>query len=405
MHLTPGRFATEQVREFHEFLPDELTDGRPERRVLPVRPLDRGQAIEAFRAHLPGPGRRDARYPFDDRAWHGEWVWHEGGLSAAEGVFWFVAMTDPDRWVDHDAVVRRLEVLDVDAPPSFDAAQASLSAWFIACAEHRDRVPWYMFAYLARLMSAWMPGVEVLACFEGVVWADGALPVGALRYFVDALLVRDDADAEALGKRARALMARLDLEDDEDVRVALTLLRRAPLPEQIERLARVLIGRDEAPPHLVRDAIDLIDDPELFAECFARSSYPVEPSRVGWILARGGFGVVEALVCRVARGDGDLQRAVFKDLMRIHSPAAVPGFLMLWEDSAVQRPAHGWLSAEGANAIEGCLRLLDRARHPRAEQLVREYVQRGHRELVESLVATRSGAALTRLNSLTLWDA
>lgn len=397
--IPSGSVFALEVREHHEFEPEDFSRGEPVSEQLPVRPFKKMERTSDYVFSLPEVHDPSETYPWDDRKWQGEWLWNEGGIGRAEAYFWFVALTHPERVTDTRTAfkaprdLRRIRHVDADRF-TVGEARERLTAWFEALQARPAPMKWFPHAYLTRFLRELLPAADVVDLLFEV------LPAEQVRHFFAHLLQPEDPDElEALRDAVRRHLAPLDYSDIDQVYTGVRLLERVPIEDEAERLVAA-VANDEALAPAVRDAVNLLQEPSNFARWFnALDAYHFAPEEIAYVVGKGGFEVVEALMERVVAAEASVQMKAIKELIRLHTSRAVPGFVALYDDSAVGPMAHGWLIEEGANAIAGLIPMAtgrSRLTHV-AQRLLREYRDRGHADLIERLSARETEAVRQRI--------
>ena len=365
-----------------------------------MRPFKKMERTSDYVFSLPESNNAEDSYPWDDRKWQGEWLWNRGGIGPAEAYFWFVAMTHPERIHDTRTQfkaprdLRRIRHVDADRFTLEDARER-MSTWFDLLQQRPAPMRWFPHAYLTRFLRELLPMHEVLELLFEIIPAD------QVRHFFAHLMVpREDEAREAVYEVVRARLGQLDYSTRDELYTGIRLLERIPLDEQAVRLVGAVSAQDDPDPMLVRDAVNLLQDPATFAEWFAElDAYNMAAEEVPYIFGKGRYEVIEPLFDRVKGSDASFQMTAVKDLVRIHSWRAVKGFVSLYDDSAVGPMAHGWLTAEGANAVKGLIPLAtgrSRLTHV-AQRLLREYRDRGHGDLIQRLALKESESVRARV--------
>lgn len=387
-----------EVREFHEFTPEELAREDASIQTLPERPFDKMDRTSDYVFHLPDQDSPNDSYPWEDRKWQGEWFWQRGGISRAEAYFWFMALSHPSRITDTKRSfaaprdLRRIRHGDVDDFGPEDA-KARLKAWFAAMQKRPARMVWFQHAHFTRFLRELMPLAQVLDVLFDVI------PGGEVRHFFSHLMPEPPTDESsddevarwrALEESVDAHLSSLTYDGNDTIYTAIRLLECVPREEQALRLCQELVdSTSEVSPTAARDAVNCLHEPANFAEYFALlDQYAIAKESIPFLVERGGFEVVDALMRRVCKRDAAFQIAVSKDIIRVHTHHAVRGFLELYHDSPVSPMAYGWLVSEGANAIKGLIPLANSRTSIThlAQRILREYRDRGHLELIEQIL-------------------
>ena len=372
-------FALE-VREHHEFEEDEFLSEYPVMKKLEERHFNKMERTSDYVFHLPEEDRPDDPYPWEDRRWQGEWLWHEGGIGRAESYFWFVAMTHPARLTDtrtNYKAARDLRRIRHVAADRFDAEEARdrIRTFFDALDASRRPLRWASFSYLTRLLRPLLAAEVILDLLFDVIPADHVR-----HFFAHLVEPADEQERASLLSAARRHLAALDYVDESSIYTGIRLLERIPDAEESERLMRAIL-EVEGSATMARDAVNILRDSERFAHWFAKvPEYALAPEAIPFVFGKGGFEVVAPLLRRVLAANTSFQMIAIKDLIRIHSHRAVEGFLGLYDSSAVGPMAHAWLTSEGANAIKGLIPIATNhspLTHV-AQRVLREYRDRGH---------------------------
>jgi len=373
------------VSRWHDFLPEDLSSGETELRYIEPRPFDRTEGITNYIFSLPETHDASARHPWNDRKWQGEWLWNLGGISAREAHFWIFALTHEGRLTDTRTdfaettkVFRRQRYTGVVTK---EWLRERLVGWFEAYRASRSTEPPHSaFCTYARLVRELLEPAELIdLCFE-------IIPFEHVRHYLGYVAPSGvDEQDERARARIRHHLGQLEYTDHVRWHTATQLLRRFSMPEEVRRLVCEMRAHS-APPENLMGAIDLIEDPEEYAEAFRTIPAKLYPPDIGHIFGKGSWGATPHLFERVRKGGHGLYPTMIVELMKIHSPEAAEGMLQFYEHTSVSRAAHGWLMEEGANAVEGMLNVASRANHPLrhlAFDILRELRDRGHADLIE----------------------
>ena len=397
-------------QDWHEFDESEAFGGQPDDvHADAPRPYRPNELTADYVFSLPEEGVGKKPYPWDDRAWQKEWFWTIGSISDREALFWFYALTHPDRMTDTRArfeaprSLRRLRRADLEAFDA-DVAAARLGAWLDLFLHDREPRHAYLFAYLGRMLRELLPAHELLDAIARVV-----PPQAQKDYFIH--LIEPDAGParDALHTRARALLSEISYESQHDVFTGIRLLERVSLPDQVERLIAEAAALPDAHGVMLRQALMLAHDTQVFARWLNHlgDRITLSPEHIPQIVWRAGKEGIGTLMEIVLARPSSFHIKVIKDLVRIHTPQATRGFVsLIASHSPVMSMARAWIVEEGARVgpalIEIALKPSKRAHV--ALSLLEELRDRGHAQALDRLVRARPERDLQRLGSLLLED-
>lgn len=391
----PGMPETFALREYHEFEQEEYLEdvapGSPSTSNGFVKPFEREAALDLYLRHLPLEHDPDIMHPWREHIWQDvDWMWGGTRLSVREAMFWFLAMTLPERHDDtriDPAGVQVLRQLDLDAAlatADIEQATARMRTWFDEARRQRGGVRWFSHAYLSRLLTEIFESEALLEALFSVI------PGAEVRHFFTHLRV-DEQELASASMRARIEhhVEMIPVErSEEDAYVAVRLLEKFPVEDAALALCERVARLPERSPFLVRDSVNLLKEKRHFVKWFNEmSDYHIAREAIPTIVLRGGMDVVQALTQRVARQPDDFLSAAFKDLLRLHTWRAVDGMLSLVDRSPFGRAARDWLISNAAHTVYRLLPVwLDHeasCQHALIQNLLEEICARGHVEILE----------------------
>ncbi len=373
------------LREYHDFEPDEqllIAEPSP---PLDVRAFELERATQVYVQHLPVEHGPAQVYPWRDRAWQGDWLWQRGGLSPEEALFWLLAMTHPLRHEETQLEVQVPELVTremADQPePARDVIATRIRAWFEQERRLRPDVRWFAYTYLTRLLVELFSPEDVLDILMD------AIPSHAVRHFF-IHLQSPLTISDRLAAQVCAIVAQVDITRSlDEAYTAVRLLERIPVHVAMCELATRLDASHDRAPTLVRDVVNLFDEPSDFATWFNRfEDYHIAQEMIPSIVLRGGFDVVGALMRRVVQCDDAFVGVAFKDLLRIHSWRAVEGMLELSRRKMFFAAARDWLVSNHEHSVKGLLEIWLDSTHALSGDAFRfldEICARGHNDVVE----------------------
>lgn len=383
---------THQVESFHEFEPDELINPQLQayhwRAFIPetLIEFDWQLGLQTYtQTLLEDKVIASASWPWLDRPWQ-QLFWRAHPCREL-GRFWLLAQTAPERLSDtreHHPGLERLAQALGEPWPSLEDTLARCERFFRLAAERLgERFRWFMFAPLVDPLRLGFNPAQLFFLIERLVPEDERAP-----FFERVTPCDDDDDALAAAQRA---FDALSLER-EGSRYAACQLVRWPLPKARAALAQRALGDDALSPALRRAIIDLCLEGPQWSMAVAREDYTLSPDLAPWLLTRLAPQALPLIMSKLLAQPQALMDWI-PSLMRVHSPHAVRGFMMLamGDHGPSARAARAWLMSEGANAIAICHEVRssatpeDEVLKPLAQELLDEYSARGHEHLVASL--------------------
>lgn len=382
---------THQVESFHEFEPDELINPHLEvdrwRAFIPDALIEFEWSIGVqtyAQTLLEAEELARASWPWLDRPW--QQLFWRARQSPELGRFWLLAQTAPERLSDtreHHPGLERLAQAQDEPWPSLEDTRSRCERFFHLAAERLgERFRWFMFAPLVDPLRLGFNPAQLFFLIEHLVPEDERAP------FFERVTPCDDEVACAAAQRA---FDALSLEREGSLYAACQLARW-PLPDLRAALAQRALGDKALSPALRRAIIDRCLEGPQWSMAVARDDYPLSADLAPWLLTRLAPQALPSIMAKLIAQPQTLMAWV-PSLMRVHSPHAVRGFMMLamGDYGPSARAARAWLMSEGANTIVICHEVRssaapdDEPLKPFAQELLDEYGARGHEALVASL--------------------